>query len=417
MTGSAAAKQLARRLLPSAGFAALAAYTVARAALRFAYSDDFDLALGKWPPPAAWLWAQHNEHRLPLPKLLLAWCARHGDFRVGVGLSLALMTGACAWLVARVDREDRGVAVRVLVPAVLLCPASNAWHWDVELQFVACAALFVVAFAAALTAARARDAVVVALASISLPLTGGNGVVLSVATVLASLALARDGTRDRWARAIFATGAAATLAIDAAYLIGYHAPPQHEALHAASLPQLGSVAAHLLVAPLGALAERAVVIAAPLGALAFAAAVVMIARAPRRFVFACFFAGSLALVAVIAAARAGRGWPPGLELHYAPLIAPAYVVAVVALAPLLAQRRVVALVACTGAVAMCLAYVPTATPESRLRERAFIADCGRAPADLLAARHLPLFYYVDTPAARAVVARYLATLDCDAIRP
>jgi hypothetical protein len=378
-----------------------------------ANSDDFDLALGKWPPPLAWLWAQHNEHRLALPKLLLSWCARHGDFRGGVWLSLALLTGACAWLVARVDR---GRAVSVLVPAVLLCPANNAWHWDIELQFVACAALFVVAFAHALTASRARDAAVVAVASLLLPLTGGNGLVLAGATTLASLVLALDRTLDTTTRAIFAAGVAATLAIGAAYLAGYHAPPQHEALHAASLGQLASVAAHLLVAPLGDVGERFVVVAAPLGALAFIAAAAVSWRAPRRLVFASFFAGSLGLVAVIAAARAGRGWPPGLELHYASLIAPAYVVALVALAPLLARYRVVSLVACAGAAAMCLAYLPTTTLESRLRERAFIADCGRAPADVLAARYLPLFYFVDTPDAHAVVTRYVATLDCDALR-
>ncbi len=409
MTGSAAAK----RFLPTAGFAALAAYTVARAALRFANSDDFDLALGKWPPSLSWLWAQHNEHRLALPKLVLSWCARHGDFRGGVWLSLALLTGACVWLVARVDR---GLGVRVLVPAVLLCPANNAWHWDVELQFAACAALFVVAFAQALTATRARDAAVVAVASILLPLTGGNGLVLAGATTLASLVLARDRTLDATTRAIFAAGAVATLATGAAYLVGYHAPPQHEALHAASFAQLASVAAHLLVAPIGGVGERFVVVAAPLVAIAFIVAAAVSWRAPRRLVFASFFAGSLALVAVIAAARAGRGWPPGLELHYASLVAPAYVVALVALAPLGAQHRVVTLVACAGAAAMCLGYVPTTTLESRLRERAFIADCGHAPADVLAARYLPLFYFVDTAEARAVVTRYVATLDCDALR-
>ena len=414
MTGSAAdsRRAAAKRLLPTAGFAALAAFTVARSALRFANSDDFDLALDKWPPPVAWLWAQHNEHRILLPKLLLAWCARHGDFRVGVWLSLALLTAACAWLVTRVER---GLVADVLVPALLLCPANNAWHWDVELQFVACAALFVVAFAAALTARGPRDAIILAVASLLLPLTGGNGLVLSGATILAALVLARDRAFDRSTRAIFVAGAILTLALDVAYVHGYRAPPQHEALHATSPAQLVSVAAHLLLAPLGGVAERFVVVAAPLVALAFVAAAVAIARAPRRCVHVCFFAGSLALVATVAAARAGRGWP-ALELHYASLVAPAYVVAIVALSPLVSSLRAVAIAAAACAAAMCLAYLPTATPESRLNERAFIADCGRASGDVLAARYLPLFYFVDTPDARARVARYVAALDCDALR-
>lgn len=409
MTGSAAA----RRFGPTALFAALAAYTVARGALRFANSDDFDLALGRWPPSASWLWAQHNEHRLALPKLLLAWCARHGDFRVGVWLSWALVAGACAWLVARLDR---GWPLTVLVPALLLCPANNAWHWDVELQFAACAALAVVAFTQALAARGAGDAVVYAAASLALPLTGGNGLVLSGATIVAALVLARDRALPPAARAVFAAGAVATLAIGAAYLRGYQAPPQHEALHAASLAQLGSIAAHLLVAPFGALAERVVAVAAPLGAIALAAAAVAMWHEPRRLVFAGFFAGGLALVTAIAVGRAGRGWPAGLETHYASLVAPLYVVAVTALSPQLARRRALAVAAAIAATLMCLAYLPTATPESRRRERAFVADCGHAPADVLAARYLPLFYYIDTPEARRTVAAYVASLDCDALR-
>ena len=445
MTGSAVADRrpparLVRTLLPTLGFAALAAFTVARSALRFANSDDFDLALGKWPPTAAWLWAQHLEHRIALPKLLLAACARHGDFRVAVWLSWALLVAAAAWLVARVDR---GPVVAVLVPAVLLCPANNVWHWDVELQFAACAALAVFAFAHALTARGLADAVAVALASLLLPLTGGNGLVLSAATVLASLALAADRALPRAARAVFAAGAVATVAVDLAYLHGYAAPAQHEALHARSLGQIVAVAAHLSLAPLGSLAERAVdaagAVAAPLVGLVALAAVaavvaiaIAIARAPhdprlptarrtQRLVTGSLFAGSLAVAAAIAVARAGRGWPPGLEAHYASLVAPAYVVALVAVAPFVAalpraRRRLVVGVAAVGAVLMYLAYLPTSTRESRVRERAFVADCGTAPADVLAARHLPLFYWIDTPDARARVAAYVATLDCAALR-
>jgi hypothetical protein len=409
VTGSAAA----RRFGPTSAFAALAAYTVARTALRFPSSDDFDLAVGKWPPAAAWLWAQHNEHRIALPKLLLAACARHGDFRVGVWLSWALLVGACAWLVARIDR---GLAVAVLVPAVLLCPANNVWHWDVELQFAASAALAVVGFTSAVAARDARDAAVVAVASLLLPLTGGNGLVLSGAAVVAALALASDRALPRAARALLVGGAVATVAVGAAYFHGYQAPPAHEALHAASPGQLAAVVAHLLVAPLGGVAARLVIVAAPVVVAALAAAAVAIWRGPRRAVVASFFAGGLALVAAIAAGRAGRGWPPGLEAHYASLVAPLYVVAVVALAPTAGRLRVPTLVACLAAAAMCLAYVPTATPESRLRERAFIADCGSAPADVLAARYLPLFYWVDTPEARRLVTAYVSGLDCAALR-
>jgi hypothetical protein len=417
VTGSAAAEPRLRRLpalAPTALFAALAAYTVARAALRFPYSDDFDLAVDK-TPGWAWLWAQHNEHRIPLPKLLLVACARHGDFRVGVWLSLALMTAAAAWLVVRLGRRLDGgarLAVCVLVPAVLLNPANNAWRWDVELQFVTCAALVLVAFVHALDARRAGDAILFAVASLLLPLTGGNGLVLSGATIAAALVLARDRGLAAPTRAIFVAGAVLTLAVDLAYLHGYHAPAQHDAFRAGSLAQLADVAAHLAVAPLGSLAERAAVpVAIVLGIVAAAIAVaVSAARTPRRLVLAIFFAGNLAVLVAIAWARAGRGWIVGLEAHYASLVAPAYCVGIVAFAStaIAARARRAVLVVGALAAAMCLAYVPTATPETRRLEHAFIADRGAGVgSDELVARYLRLFYYVDTPESRAVVARYL----------
>jgi hypothetical protein len=60
--------------------------------------------------------------------------------------------------------------------------------------------------------------------------------------------------------------------------------------------------------------------------------------------------------------------------------------------------------------------VPTSTRESRLRERALVADCGTMPAGALTARYLPLFYDADSPHARAVVTDYLTRLGCDELR-
>ena len=408
-------------MAPTALFAALAAYTVARAALRFPYSDDFDLAVDK-TPTLAWLWAQHNEHRIALPKLVLVACARHGDFRVGVWLSLALLVATSAWLVLRLGRRLDGsarLAVCVLVPAVLLNPANNAWRWDVELQFVACAALGLVAFVHALDARHARDAAVFAVASLLLPLTGGNGLVLSGATILAAIVVARDAGLDAPTRAIFVAGAVVTFAVDVAYLHGYRAPAQHETFHAVSLAQLADVAAHLAVAPLGGLAERVAIVAAIVVAVAAVAVAVWAARTPQRLLLAIFFAGNLAVLGAIAWARAGRGWIPGLEAHYASLVAPAYCVGIVAFASTTVAARARRAIVVVGAlaVAMCLAYVPTATPETRRLEQAFVADqCAGVANDVLTTRYLRLFYYVDTPESRAVVAAYVSRLRCAELR-
>ena len=404
MTGSAAAKPATGALAATALFASLAAYTVARSALRFAFADDFDLALGKWPPPAAWLWAQHNEHRLPLVKLLLAACARHGDFRVGVWLSLAIMTAACAWIA----RER--LVVAVLAAALLLNPESNAWRWDVELQSVLGVALFLVAFTHARMARGTRDAIVVAAASLLLPLTGGSGVLFSAATIVAALVLARDRTLPDRARAILVAGAIATCALDALWMRGWTRPPAHAAYVAHSWSALASIAARLVVAPLGSVAERAPAIVA-LAVIAALVAIAWTTTTERRAVVAIFFGGALAVLAAIAIGRTGRGWIFGLEAHYGVVIAPLYVVALVAAPP----TRIGAALAVLAAVA-CVAAVPTTTRESRLRERALVADCGTVPAEALAARYLPLFYDADSPHARAIVTDYLARLPCDELR-
>ena len=403
MTGSAAG-----RLAPTGFFAALAAYTVARCALRFPYADDFDLAVGKWPPSAAWLWAQHNEHRMPLVKLLVDFCARHGDFRVGVWLSLALLTAACAWLVVRLGRDR--LALCVLAPALLLNPESNAWRWDVELQFAACVALVAVVLTAALTARSTRDVVVLAIASLLLPLTGGNGVLFSGAAVLAALALARDATLPARARAVVAGGAVATLAVDAAWLYGWTRPPQHAAFIAHSPAELARFAAHLVVAPLGSLGERAP-IAGALVVLALFGVIAATTSMARRSIAASVFAVTLVVLAAIAWGRAGHGWSDGTEAHYGLLIVPAYLAALAALRP----SRLDAVAAALAVIA-CVAAVPTTTRQSRLRERALVADCGTLPADALAARYVTLLYDADTPAARARVAAYLSRLDCAALR-
>src|SRR5262245_31847805 len=56
-------------------------------------------------PPGPWLWAQHNEHRLPLPRLIylaLFWLT--GDFRSGMIASVLLLSGLSLGLMRYVAR-------------------------------------------------------------------------------------------------------------------------------------------------------------------------------------------------------------------------------------------------------------------------------------------------------------------------
>jgi hypothetical protein len=79
---------LAFMALQAFGFVALYGHN-------FPWADEWEFipALTRHEPVLPWLWTQHNEHRLPLPRLIY-WCLYQttGDFRSGMVLQVALLT-------------------------------------------------------------------------------------------------------------------------------------------------------------------------------------------------------------------------------------------------------------------------------------------------------------------------------------
>src|SRR5262249_49186788 len=75
----------------------LAATTfVIRYGRNFPKDDDFaltEMLAGKQPLTLSWLWAQHNEHRIAVPKLLHVALLRltNGDFRAGTYFNLFVL--------------------------------------------------------------------------------------------------------------------------------------------------------------------------------------------------------------------------------------------------------------------------------------------------------------------------------------
>jgi hypothetical protein len=84
--------------------------------------------LGVEPADAAWLWAQHNEHRSPLPKfVLLALFRLTGDFRAAMfvsGLALGTLAAAMIWTARSV--RGRLTYTDAIFPLALL----NWGHWE-----------------------------------------------------------------------------------------------------------------------------------------------------------------------------------------------------------------------------------------------------------------------------------------------
>ncbi|MGH7215298.1 MAG: hypothetical protein ACREIT_11095, partial [Tepidisphaeraceae bacterium] len=104
--------------------------------------DDWDMVptmTGHQPVTSGWLWSQHNEHRVPVPRLLMLALFRvlGNDFRVLMVANVAMMSGLAAALmvVARRLRGGRANLTDAFFPLLLLNWAQGlnfVWGWQVE---------------------------------------------------------------------------------------------------------------------------------------------------------------------------------------------------------------------------------------------------------------------------------------------
>ena len=202
--------------------------------------DEWDLVpalTGHQPVTAEWLWSQHNEHRVPLPRLVLLALNAFGriDFRIGQVQNASALAAVAALLILAVRRarDGRTILADALFPLVLLHPrhAVNVlWGW--QFQFVASAALACVILGSIARGSSrpARGALFTAgIALCLLPLCGANGVALVPALALwlayvAYVAL-RAGERAR----ALAAGATAmvSLALVGRYFVGFEEVPNY----------------------------------------------------------------------------------------------------------------------------------------------------------------------------------------------
>jgi hypothetical protein len=99
---------------------------------------------------AARLWASHNEHRIPLPRLwLLAVLGMTGnDFRAAMlanALLLVAGTALALWTAFRL-RGGRSRLTDLFLPLCLFNPAGvENYFWAFQIQFVSSTVLFLVA--------------------------------------------------------------------------------------------------------------------------------------------------------------------------------------------------------------------------------------------------------------------------------
>lgn len=201
-------------------------------------AEDWDLVpalIGREPNLLEWLWAQNNEHRLPLPKAVyfLLLKVSDGDFRIGM-IANVLMLGALSLtmiLTARHLRDGRTRLADAFFPLALL--HLGHWEnifWGWQIQFVISTVLVCV-WLLIIVRERwplsAKFAVLTGLVAVLLPLSGANGMLFTpfaaVWLVIGAVWYRRDMT-VRWIAPIQIVAVVIATALVCLYFVGYVRP-------------------------------------------------------------------------------------------------------------------------------------------------------------------------------------------------
>jgi len=202
--------------------------------------DDWDMvpaATGNQPITAEWLWSQHNEHRDPLPRLVLLGLLRGSplDFRTGMYFNV-LTTGVIALGLILTTRRLRGHSsyFDAFFPIAIMSwgqAVNFLWCWQVQYSvsvLLMSAVLMLVARAP--RPPNLSTTVAVGFCAMLLPLCGatGLGLVPAFALWLGYVAFVQWRTasvRERRHALISAGFALVSMVLVALYFVGYSRSP------------------------------------------------------------------------------------------------------------------------------------------------------------------------------------------------
>ncbi len=223
-----------------AATAAFMLVCIATAGRNIPLAEDWLLVpayLGLEPDLAQWLWAQNNEHRVPLPKLLMLGLLHltSGDFRAGMVASVAVMAASsCALiLAARAVRGGRVIWTDAVFPMLLLHPGNwenLVWSW--QLNFTISVALSLLLLVSVVQIGRRETVLwplVAAVAFIALPLSGAYGLAICAAMApwglyVGAVAPGAAGGRRPTAYLVLVIAAGLSIVLTGAYFLGYERP-------------------------------------------------------------------------------------------------------------------------------------------------------------------------------------------------
>jgi len=204
--------------------------------------DGWDMVptlTGQQPITATWLWSQHNEHRVPLPRLLLLGLHRITGINFLTPMFFNVFAlGGLAFAMIKVATRVRGWISYsdAFFPLALLhwgAAANFLWGW--QLQFISSTVLsgivllIIVQTASQLTLG---PAIVAGICILLLPLCGANGLVLvpGLALWMMHCAVLCWRSRERHARRdgiLMLALAFSALLLTGLYLVGYERVPNY----------------------------------------------------------------------------------------------------------------------------------------------------------------------------------------------
>jgi hypothetical protein len=215
---------------------------VATFGVDFPYYDEWEMIptlVGANPITLGWLWWQHNEHRIMIPRLVylaVEKLARY-DFRGGMYFdALALSASAAALIV--VARRARGYTKYTdafLVLALLnLGQAQNLVN-SFQVAFISGTLLSVAVISlSAQLRMEFRGAVALGICTAMMPLLGGHGLALvpalSLAVVFTGWGL-RRAPGGTWKMLVVWAFAALAVGLMGFYFVGYERPARHPLSH------------------------------------------------------------------------------------------------------------------------------------------------------------------------------------------
>lgn len=224
------------------GLIALDAGAIVRLGPTVPFSDEWKMVpvlAREQPVTPAWLWSLHNEHRLPLTRLVLLALFRLGgnNFHAGMWFNLCLLAALCAFMIrAASSVRGRPSLLDAFFPLTLLHLGhweNLLWNW--QIGFVLATILVgVILSVVARHGPRfsISDIALVGSSLILLPACGANGFI-AASPILIWLAAwaARDSIRTNRRREGLCSSAfvVASAVVMAAYLLGYERPVHHAA--------------------------------------------------------------------------------------------------------------------------------------------------------------------------------------------